>query len=133
MAGLVKYTVKTFGEKMDAFIAHCETGGIDATDYQLIKFFGISPDLLEEYKAENKLNKDSKYKHSGFAASLKKLDLYREDATIRQAVSDPKLLSHCALKLRQPHWGGWNDKSDSAVRDVRLRVDLGDGDKDLME
>ena len=60
MAGPVKYTVKTFGEKMDAFIAHCETGGIDATDYQLIKFFGISPDLLEEYKAENKLNKDSK-------------------------------------------------------------------------
>jgi hypothetical protein len=115
---------------MDAFIAFCESGGVDATDYQLIIFFGITPAALEEYRAENKLNDDSKTQI--FADALKKLELYREDAAIRRAVGDPKLISHCALRLRQPRGGNWSDKPDAA-QDVRVRLNMGDGDRELTE
>lgn len=129
MAKPVKYTVKDFDEKMDAFIGFCESQDVEATDYQMIKFFGITPDALEKLRADN-LNDDSK--HNGYAASLKKLDLFREDATIRRAISDPRLASHCSLKLRQPHWGGWSDKGEAA-RDVKVSLNMGDGGKELAE
>lgn len=130
--GKTAYTPKEFAAKMDDFIGCCERGGIDATDYQLIKFFGISPGTLEKYRAADKLNSNSKNNAEGYGGALKKLDLYREDATIRQAVTDPKLASHCALKLRQPHWGGWSDKGEAA-QDLSVRVKIGDGDRALME
>lgn len=121
MSKPVKYTAKAFDEKMDAFIGFCESQDMEATDYQMIKFFGITPGALEKYRAAN-----------GYAASLKKLDLFREDATIRRAISDPRLASHCSLKLRQPHWGGWSDKGEAA-RDVTVNLKMGDGGKDLAE
>ncbi|NLA88119.1 MAG: hypothetical protein GX847_12750 [Clostridiales bacterium] len=132
MAESGRYTAEAFAVKMDAFIAFCENEGVDATDYQLIKFFDISPTMLENYRLNNKLNEGSDYESDGFDVSLKKLDLYREDATIRQVVSDPKLASHCSLKLRQPHWGRWSDKSDAA-RDIGFRVNIGNGDRELTE
>lgn len=132
MATSDAYTAKAFAEKMDAFIGFCESEGMDATDYQLIKYFEISPTCLEEYRTHDKLNDDSIEKYEGFAAALKKLDLYREDATIRQVVSDPKLTSHGAFKLRQPHWGGWGDKPDAAS-DVSIRMKIGDGDSTLLD
>ncbi len=127
-----RYTAEAFALKMDAFIAFCENEGVDATDYQLIKFFDISPAMLDNYRLHNELNGDSNHESDGFDVTLKKLDLYREDATIRQAVSDPKLASHCSLKLRQPHWGGWSDKGDTA-RDIGIRVSIGDGGRELTE
>jgi hypothetical protein len=132
MAKSHTYTARAFSAKMDAFIAFCESGGVDATDYQLIKYFGITPDALEDYRATDKQKDDEKTKSSGFISALKKLELYREDAAIRQAVGDPKLLSHCALKLRQPRWGSWSDKGEGG-QDVRVRVKLGDGGRELME
>jgi hypothetical protein len=126
------YTPEAFAMKMDAFIAFCEGEGIDATDYQLLNFFGITPGVLENYRALNKLNNDSNIESVGYAAAMKKLALYREDATIRQAVAEPKLAGHCALKLRQPHWGGWSDKPDTAC-DIRIRLEIGDGSTELME
>jgi hypothetical protein len=130
MAKPAKYTVKTVDEKMDAFIGFCESQDVEATDYRMIKFFGITPGELEKLRAANKLNNSSK--HNGYAASLKKLDLFREDATIRRAISDPRLATHCSLKLRQPHWGGWTDKGEAA-RDVKVSLKMGDGGKDLAE
>ena len=126
------YTAEAFAAKMDAFIFFCENEGIDATDYQLVKYFGMTPAVLEKYRAADRLNGDSKREPDGFAVSLKKLDLYREDATIRQVVNDPKLASHCSFKLRQSHWGSWRDKTDIA-KDMNICVKLGDGDRELME
>jgi hypothetical protein len=126
------YTDEAFAMKMDAFIAFCESCNIDATDYQLIKFFGITTDELEEYSSGHKLNENSNRDNRGYSTSLKKLDLYREDATIHQAVTEPKLASHCALKLRQLHWGGWNDKAE-APQDITIHIKIGDGDRELTE
>ena len=38
-AAYTTYTVGEFAGKMVAFIDYCDSGGIDATDYQLIDFF----------------------------------------------------------------------------------------------
>lgn len=134
MAKTHAYTAAAFAEKMDAFIGFCESEGIDATDYQIIKYFGISPAALEKYRLFENLDgtKKNKDRYKAFTAALKKLDLYREDATIRQVVSDPKLTSHGAFKLRQAHWGGWSDKQDAAS-DVTIRLKIGDGDSALLD
>lgn len=132
MAKGAAYTAESFAVKMDAFISYCDSEGVEATDYQLVKFFELSPIMLEKYRASDKMNGDSKHKTDGFQAALKKLDLYREDATIRQIVSEPKLTSHGALKLRQPHWGGWNDKQSDA-QDVTVRLKIGNGDSELLD
>jgi hypothetical protein len=132
MAKSSTYTANAFLTKMDAFIAFCESEGVDATDYQLIKFFGISPPMLEKYRAADRLKDGTIRKSGGFYTAMKKLELYREDAAIRQLVSDPKLASHCGLRLRQPHWGGWSDKGEAA-QDLQFRIKLGDGDRELME
>ncbi len=131
MAKLEVYTTDTFAEKMDAFIIFCESESIDATDYQLIRFFGITPTALESYRSSQKQD-GTDADQEAFAGALKKLDLYREDATIRQVVTDPKLSSHCAFKLRQPHWGGWNDKPE-LTQELSVRVNIGDGTSDLLE
>ncbi len=121
MAKAHTYSARAFSAKMDKYIAFCESEGIDATDYQLIKFFGITPEALETHR-----------QNQADSSALKKLELYREDAAIRRLVSDPKLSSHCALRLRQPRWGNWSDKGDSA-QDVRVRLKMGDGDRELTE
>lgn len=122
-----KYTAQTFNAKMDEFIAWCEEQHIDATDYQLIKFFEISPTTLARYISDNDQSKaKDKDKYQGFGTAIKKLDLYREDATIRQAVRDPKLAGHVAFKLKQTHWGGWSDKQDIAG-DVKIDVTINSG------
>lgn len=132
MAKRETYTAAAFTKNMDAFISYCECEGIDATDYQLIKFFGISPAAFERYRSANKMNSDSIHNAESYRMSFKKLELYREDATIRQIVSDSKLTSHGAFKLKQPHWGGWSDKQDAAS-DVTVRMKIGDGDSTLLD
>jgi len=102
-----------FKAKVDAFIDYCDSNDVDATDYQIINYFGISPRTLDRYRADYNTDaddKESKSTYKGYGEALKKIDLYREDAAIRQAKDDPKLSGHVAFKLKQPHWGGWTDK-----------------------
>ncbi len=132
MAGAAVYTSYTASEfalKMDAFINYCESDGIGATDYQLINFFKISPAVLKKYRLAD--NTDGTVK-AGISTALKKLDFYREDATIRQIVAEPKLTSHGAFKLRQEHWGGWGDKQE-AGQGFNIRVRVGDGSSELLD
>lgn len=126
------YKPEEFSSKMDVFISYCESNGVDATDYQLIQFFDITPEMLDKYRTENILNNCSKNKNTCIANALRKLELYREDATLRQVINDSKLNSHCTFKLRQPRWGSWSDKTE-LPRDVEIRVTIGNGDKELME
>lgn len=127
-----RYAAEAFAAKMDGFIGYCEAAGVDATDYQLIEYFGISSEALEQYRVGDKTKAHALQKHVGYAAALKKLDLYREDATIRQIVREPKLASHGALKLKQPHWGGWGDKQE-LPGDIGMRVKIGDGARELLD
>lgn len=115
-----KYTPEEFAIKVDAFILYCDSKDIDATDYQIINYFKISPTTLDRYRSGDNPGSEAKDKdkYNGFGAALKKIDLYREDATIRQARNDPKMTGHAAFKLKQAHWGGWTDKQvvDSNVK-----------------
>jgi len=121
------YTPDTFAQKTEEFIKYCDDNGIDATDYQIIKFFGISPSTLDRYRAgDNKESKSKdkyKDKYKGFGVILKKIDMYREDATIRQVVINPKLAGHAAFKLKQAHWGGWSDKQETSS-DIKVDVQI---------
>lgn len=131
-----KYTADEFEAKVDEFIAYCDSEDVDATDYQIIKYFGLSPSTLDRYRATDNPDSDAVSKrdtYSGFGAALKKIDLYREDAAIRQAKADPKLSGHVAFKLKQPHWGGWTDRQQvetNGKQSIDIHIGGLDGSKD---
>lgn len=130
-AGDRVYTPDEFTAKMDDFIAHCEKEDLDATDYQLVVFFDISPTTLNRYYSGDNEDSEAKDKdiYKGYGKALKKLDMYREDATIRQAKKDPRLAGHVAFKLKQPRWGGWSDKQEISS-DVSIDVKINGVGKD---
>lgn len=104
--------------KIDEFIAACENGEIDKpTDYRLCNFLGVSPDTLGNWVK----NKDDKY--TGYAAELKKLELFREHFWLTVA-DDAKRQTMAIFALKQPKNGGYQDKQEKHIDDIKLDITL---------
>jgi len=132
------YSVNEFNNKMEEFIKHCETEDIIPTDYQVIKFFKISPrtldryysgmndDIFDEVNTDNDCNnkETEKVNYKAFGESIKKLVMYREDQANRQAREDPKTIGNVNFRLKQGRWGGYSDRQESKS-DMTIKVELG--------
>ena len=145
----VKYaTLEEFEEALDDFIQFCEDTDTDPTDYQLIKFLGVSVRTLERYysendaynasnninnnnnNTENNTSNDTECKniYKGFGTALKKIILFRQDWSSREVKKNPKLTAHISHRLKQKRWGSWTDaaKDENAGKLViDLRIDAG--------
>ena len=138
-------TAAEFEEAVDQFIDFCEETDTDPTDYQLIKFLGISTRTLDRYYTENdsynannninnNTDKDSnnttesKNIYKGFGEVMKKIILFRQDWSTREVKKNPKLTAHVSHRLKQRRWGSWTDaaKDENAGKLViDLRIDAG--------
>jgi hypothetical protein len=124
-----KYTsADDLSAKVEAFIADCQSGKIEEpSDYEIVNYFGISPRTLDRYRADYNAddsdNKDSCI-YKGFGEALKKIDLYREHATLLEVKHNPKMTGHAAFKLKQPHWGNWSDKPAESNNKTSIEVTL---------
>lgn len=116
------YTPRTLAKAMEAFIAHCAENDVDATDYQLIRYLGISAETLDRYRADTGDDEAP----GGYGESFRRLALFREDDAIRLLRAEPRLASHVSLRLRQRNWGSWAEKGDEA-RDVSINVRIDSG------
>lgn len=116
------YTAKRFAKKMESFFEHCEQNDIEATDYALITFFGISPGTLDRYRS-------GEGEYQDFADSMRRLELYRENSAVMQVHRDVKYASHVSLRLRQKHWGGWSDKAEEPrTSEITIRINSNNPD-----
>lgn len=134
MARPTKYSAEEFTKKIDDFIEYCEKEKAEPSDYRLLKFLAVSTRTLERYYGlvhkedeDDQSESDGDSNKIGFGGAIKKLDLFREDYSLRQVNANPKLAGHVAFKLKQPHWGGWSDKQDSS-KDTNLNITIHGGD-----
>lgn len=118
MAPPRKYkTANDFATAVDKFIDYSTVNNIRPTDYQVCNYLGISVDTLERYakiKSSDDNSKDSNNKgvdnNRGYAESVKKLVMYRQDWYLRHAEANPKLAGVDIFALKQPCNGGWTDR-----------------------
>jgi hypothetical protein len=132
-----KYTAAELSDKVRDFIAFCEETHTTPSDYALMTFLKVSARTLDRYYsaasgADDMEDGDEDDKF-GFGEAIKKIVRFREDWAMRLARENPKMTGHIAFLLKQPHFGGWTDRQDTANRDVSIRILLGPGDECLAD